>query len=257
MKKNALKVSVIIPYYNADKWISRCLDSLLNQDMDEDEYEIIVVDDGSSEPTPVLDRYVDEHPAVKCLHQENARQGAARNKGMLEACGEYILFCDADDMVAPNMLGTLCDLASRNHLEVLFHNYLTVPIGAEPTLPKSQAIPEMSNPTTGLEYITNPPHSFLLVPWIYVINRNFLFEHNLMFPTDIIYREDSLFFLNMLEKAERVAHVDVDFYYYIQIPSSIVHQGRKKNAAGYQKGQYTYIEKLTSLIQNTPPIRQR
>ena len=215
MKKNALKVSVIIPYYNADKWISRCLDSLLNQDMDEDEYEIIVVDDGSSEPTPVLDRYVDEHPAVKCLHQENARQGAARNKGMLEACGEYILFCDADDMVAPNMLGTLYDLASRNHLEVLFHNYLTVPIGAEPRI---------------------------ILLRLKMLAKVFVF---------------SLFFLNMLEKAERVAHVDVDFYYYIQIPSSIVHQGRKKNAAGYQKGQYTYIEKLTSLIQNTPPIRQR
>jgi glycosyltransferase involved in cell wall biosynthesis len=115
-----VKLSVIIPYYNGEKWIAKCLDSLLHQDLGEDEYEIIVVDDGSTKSSEVLKNYVQSHQNIHYILQENKGVSAARNKGLSIAEGEFIFFCDCDDFITEDVLGRLYDIAKSNDVDLLF-----------------------------------------------------------------------------------------------------------------------------------------
>ena len=83
-----MKLSIIIPYYNGERWIATCLDSLLRQDLSPEDYEIIVVDDGSTHSIGTLMTYVEAHPNIHYLHQENQKHAAARNYGQTIAKGE-------------------------------------------------------------------------------------------------------------------------------------------------------------------------
>ena len=115
-----VKLSIIIPVYNGEEYIDRCLQSCLRQDIPADSYEIVVVDDGSTDSSNViLSRYAMEHANVVVLTQSNKKQGAARNYGLSKAQGEYIWFVDSDDWIEANCLGRLLALCDDNGIEVL------------------------------------------------------------------------------------------------------------------------------------------
>jgi glycosyltransferase involved in cell wall biosynthesis len=118
-----LKLSIIIPYHNGEQWVGKCLDSLLRQDLQADEYEIIVVDDGSSHSIEILMKYVNDYSHVHYLHQANQKHAAARNYGLTIAQGDYVFFCDCDDFVVENVLGRLCDIAAKEVADILFFNF--------------------------------------------------------------------------------------------------------------------------------------
>lgn len=106
------EISIVVPVYNAEKYISKCIDSLLNQTFSD--IEIICVDDGSSDGTPaILDSYARQDPRVIVIHQTNTGIGGARNRGIAEASGKYMMFCDNDDWYEPNM----CEILRSTLLE--------------------------------------------------------------------------------------------------------------------------------------------
>lgn len=96
-------ISVIVPVYNAEKYLSQCIDSILNQTFKK--IELILVDDGSKDSSGnICEKYGKRDPRIKVIHQENKGQAAARNRGVLNAKGEWITFVDADDMIQQQML---------------------------------------------------------------------------------------------------------------------------------------------------------
>ncbi len=96
-------LSVVVPCYNVEGYLSRCLSSLVHQDIDGSAYEVIAIDDGSTDSTgEICDRYAKEYPQVKVVHQANRGVGAARNAGLDLARGKYLLFVDADDFMVEN-----------------------------------------------------------------------------------------------------------------------------------------------------------
>jgi len=102
-RKKEIKVSIIIPVYNAEKYIREDLDSLLGQSLRE--IEVICVDDGSKDSSlKILEDYQRKDDRIKILKQENKGAGAARNEGMKEAKGDYLIFLDADDFFEKDML---------------------------------------------------------------------------------------------------------------------------------------------------------
>ena len=106
MTKNNPLVSVIVPIYNAQKYLSRCLDSILAQTYSN--IEIILVDDGSTDNSfQIANSYTAKDSRIKLVHQENAKQSAARNHGIRLATGKYICFIDDDDEVAPDFIEKL------------------------------------------------------------------------------------------------------------------------------------------------------
>lgn len=103
-----MKISLIIPFFNAAPWIERCLLSCLKQDLPEDEYELILVDDGSTDDgSSVVRKVLGTRSGVTLLSQENRGQGAARNRALEVAKGDFVWFVDADDWIRENCLGSI------------------------------------------------------------------------------------------------------------------------------------------------------
>ena len=106
------KVSIIIPVYNDEIYVKRCLDSLVNLTLKD--IEIIVVDDGSTDNTPaILKEYSKKDARIKIITQENSKQGAARNNGIKNSTGEYISFVDSDDWVDEDYFEKILEVSER------------------------------------------------------------------------------------------------------------------------------------------------
>lgn len=120
MRKDIL-FSIIVPVYNAEKYIARCIESILVQSFKN--YELILVNDGSKDRTKeILNRYQD-NPNCIVIYQENSGVSVARNRGIELAKGKYICFVDADDYVADNYFETLIPLLNMNPQLISFNNY--------------------------------------------------------------------------------------------------------------------------------------
>ena len=114
-----IKVSVIVPVYNVEKFIDKCLNSLVNQTLKE--IEIIVVNDGSPDNSQkIIDEYVKKYPdKIKSFIKENGGQGSARNMGMEKAVGEYISFVDSDDWLDLDTLEKMYFLAKKDKSDIV------------------------------------------------------------------------------------------------------------------------------------------
>lgn len=116
-------MSVVIPMYNTEKYIERCIASCYNQDLDQSLYEVIVVNDGSKDRCgEIVQMLADRHDTLIYIEQENQGQGIARNHGVEMARGEYIWFLDADDEMEANCLGHMVKVATNHQLDVMFFN---------------------------------------------------------------------------------------------------------------------------------------
>lgn len=101
------KVSIIVPVYNAEKYLRECVESVLCQTLSD--IELILVDDGSTDSSPTLcDQYAAQDRRVKVIHKPNGRAASARNAGLRVASGEYVAFVDADDWISPDMYEKCC-----------------------------------------------------------------------------------------------------------------------------------------------------
>lgn len=119
------KVSIIIPIYNAEEYLEKCVESVLNQT--EKDIEVILVDDGSKDNSLKICRsYSERDKRVRVIHQENAGVSAARNKGIKIASGKYIGFVDSDDWIEPDMYKTLLEKADKTLADIVMCDLLTV-----------------------------------------------------------------------------------------------------------------------------------
>lgn len=115
-----IKLSIIIPVYNVEKYIGRCLDSCIKQDLPLDEYEILVVNDGSmDESIEIVRRYAEQYQNIRIVEQKNAGPSVARNRGIKEAKGEYLWFIDSDDDISENVVGMLLHEAYQYKLDAI------------------------------------------------------------------------------------------------------------------------------------------
>ena len=105
---NKLKLSIIIPVYNVEKYIEVCIESLYKQNISEDEFEVILINDGSTDNSlSILQRFEIQHTNITVISQRNQGLSVTRNNGIKAAKGEYILFVDSDDLIIKNSLKTL------------------------------------------------------------------------------------------------------------------------------------------------------
>lgn len=242
-----MKLSIVIPYYNGEQWVGKCLDSLLKQDLPTDEYEIIVVDDGSTHSIETLMKYVNEYPHIRYLHQENQKHAAARNYGLTIAQGDYVFFCDCDDFVAENVLGPLCDLVANESVDILLFNARKLEENENPHQPKRN-YNDVKSFESGMVYMSQPPHHFTGGIWQFFIRRGFMEEKNVKFAPEMVNREEDLFFLQMLLVSGKVLKVDVDVYYYVQHPTSWLHlEGRVYHSEAYIGCILSYLMFLTQI----------
>ena len=246
-----MKLSIIIPYYNADKWIGRMFDSLLQQDLSLEEYEVIVVDDGSKDETKVLKDYAARYDNIRYIRQENSGPGGARNTGIKAAQGEYIFFCDSDDFIAENVLGGLYEIAHSRNVDMLFHQIRRISEGENPQNPQRN-FEHVNVYSSGKEFFALPFKDKITTGvWQFIIRRQFIERASLSFPSDMIMNEDSSFLIDAILAAGLVASVDVEVYFYVQNSQSLIHlTGRVEQRERYVDNMMLFIRKLTSIIEN-------
>lgn len=218
--RNKMNLSVIVPVYGVAKYLSKCVDSLLAQDISD--YEIILIDDGSPDECPeICDQYAVQYTNIKVVHQANAGLSAARNSGIKVAQGEYILFVDSDDYLQPNTLGALLEHAERDNLDVLRFRYQNVKESGEVFVPhegmKSDYNDYSSAPTDGLTFLNERM-------WVQCYVVQFLVKADIVRQelfTPGIYFEDTDWTPRMLLRAKCVASTDLVVYNYLWREGSI------------------------------------
>lgn len=222
-----MKLTIVIPVYNVEKYISKCLESCLNQDISPEDYEIIVVNDGTADcSVAIVEDYMKEHGNVRLVNRENGGLSVARNTGLKAATGDYVWFVDSDDWIEPNCLKEITDIACKENLDVLcFNLQLAFPDGH---LEKYVNNNEKTRIVyRGIEFICKkkmPPAA-----WCALYKRTFLEEHSLNFYEGILH-EDQEFTPRAYCLAERITYVDKVIYNYNQRDGSIMkgaHSERK------------------------------
>ena len=215
-------LSVIVPVFRVEKYLDTCVMSLLHQDLNADEYEIILVDDGSDDSCPQkCDEYAAQYKQIVVIHQPNKGQSTARNAGIKAAKGEYVCFVDSDDYVEPNTYSSLVCQAQKEQIDTLaFRLQLVFDKKQQPI---ETFTGNIQSACTGEEFINNSlsVHCF---PVIYLIRRNLLIENNLFFKEGIFY-EDVEWLPRFLYSAKRVMTSDKIVYNYVQRANSTTHPG--------------------------------
>ena len=228
-----IKLSFIVPVYNVEQYLRKCVDSLLEQDLSSSEYEIILVDDGSTDGCPAIcDEYAAKHENIRVIHQKNGGLSAARNAGIKIAKGEYVCFVDSDDYWEENMLGSLIVQVERENLDVLRFDYQNVNERYEVFEPNK--IPRYIDLKTDVvdgETYLNERMSYACYAVMFIIKRELL--KNCLFKEGI-YFEDTEWLPRMLIRAKRVNATRTMVYYYLTREGSITQKFdyehiRKKN----------------------------
>ena len=193
-----MKLSIIVPVYNVEKYLPQCLDSLVNQSIDD--YEIILVNDGSPDKSQqIIDEYSARYPGlINCLVIDNGGQGRARNFGLDIARGEYIGFVDSDDWAEPEMFKTMYDAAVANMADIVICDAVAFfPDGREEAMPST--------------YSEDMPLTAAGNCWDKIYRRQLL--EGIRFPHGLWY-EDFSFTAKALHRAERIVHIPQPLYKY-------------------------------------------
>lgn len=221
------KISVIVPVYKVEKYLCRCVDSLLQQTYPD--LEIILVDDGSPDRCgQICDRYAEAHSHVRVVHKENGGLSSARNAGIAAATGDYIGFVDSDDYVEPEMYAKLYGALAANDADISLcsYTYVDEETGAvdEKMRQSSPVKDEVLSRIQALEKL-NPAaegNSFYVTAW------NKLYKRELF--RDCLFREgwiheDEFLVHHIFSRCEKIATLAEPLYLYVQRMGSITNTG--------------------------------
>ena len=218
--------SIIIPVYNGEQCIGQCLDSIYAQGLLEDDFEVICVNDASTDNTSkVILEYGLSHKNLRLItHEKNRRQGAARNTGLRAAAGEYILYIDADDAFISNALSQLKEELERNNeLDMLKFNYVIVENGV---IKECQTLSDSQEIMSGRDFIKR--NSIPYAPWSYVFYLPFLKKYNLYFAENVMF-EDGDYMIDCIRHSDSIKCVNVVVYQYFIYDNKTTKVGKNKN----------------------------
>lgn len=225
------KVSVIVPCYNAERFLERCIDSILSQTIGLSHMEIILVNDASTDGTKeMLEQYEKQYPdQILVIHcEQNGKQGTARNIGLQYASGEYVTFVDADDAIAPNMLMELIKGMEKWQVEVAECAQMEVQEGHEIRTDAAENTAKLFLIETEEErkafFLSN---AWACGPVRRLYRKTFLEQNELRF-LEKIFMEDMYFTYQVLGKCRSWYQITDPLYYYYQNPDSVMHSSAKK-----------------------------
>lgn len=211
-----IKYSFIVPVYNTEKYLKKCLDSLVNQKYKD--FEIIIVNDGSTDNSiNIINDYSKKYKNIIVIDQKNGGLSHARNEGVKKARGEYILFVDSDDYVETKLLSEIDKKIEG--LDLLRFQILTEDENYNKI--KSYEESEFSNLDgyNAIKKITE--YTFIEPAWCYVYNKEFYLKNKFKF-TKGVYHEDFGLIPYVIYKANKVSSINYIGYHYIQRSGSIM-----------------------------------
>ncbi len=248
-----VEFSFIIPVYNTSAYLADCVKSALDQDYDRKRCEIILIDDGSTDDSGSLcDRLADQYPMIKVFHQHNQGTAAARNLGLQNASGEYIIFLDSDDRILPNACQSLHEIIEAHHIDIIVTNLCMIDGEHQEKLCHDQGL--NNTIVSGRDYLYHElsHHSLHMAMVLQIYRRAFLNENQLRLLSGMRY-EDEDFTPRALLATDAVYVSDLCFYQYLIHDASITHQSDYYPKV---KDLYTILLQLDELYQKeAEPLR--
>mgnify|MGYP003649015403 CR=1 FL=1 len=242
-------LSVIIPAFNAEGYLARCLESLLKQEWGGSKFEIIIINDGSIDRTLEIAReFEKDNDSVICINQKNQGPGATRNSGIRKAKGEYIYFIDSDDYLIDNCITILLDCLRKNKLDILTFKSVKVNEIDYKSHIDANGLSTLLNPVDGIAYIDK--YGFKFEVWWYIIRREFLVESGLKL-VEGRFMEDAYFTAKLFLTANSIAHIPLDAHRYQQEPNSILNRTDTKHIRNTISDLSLLAEQYEDLISNT------
>lgn len=237
-----IRLSIIIPFYNVEQYIAQCLDSVYKQDIPEEEYEVICVNDYSPDNSrEIVKEYQKKHKNLILIeHERNKKLGGARNTGLKTAHGKYVLFLDSDDFLKEKSIGRLLKEIEDGCDYIHFGNWIWYG-KAYKEVPKYGELP--INTGTDLFVGGIVPWSAQIVAWNKIYRLDFIRENNLYFVEDLMY-EDNDYAFRVSLAATRCRHIDFAPYVYRDNPYSITGQTINVQRLLYWQKIWPYVLEL-------------
>lgn len=223
-------LSIIIPVYNVEGYLDRCIDSVVNQTSRD--WEAILVDDGSTDNSGLIcDKWSVQYEQIKVIHQKNKGLSGARNAGIDLAQGEYILLLDSDDYLDTGAVMKITDYINANNPDILFGKAFVVDdSGKTREKVKYQFAEKLYTREEYLNVLSRSDGNVSFCAQFGIYSKKFLSESRLRFCEGLIH-EDELWTPCVLLKAERVFFMDCFFYYHYVRAGSIMHSGNLEKSA--------------------------
>lgn len=220
------KVSVIVPVYNTEKYLKRCMDALVHQTLED--IEIIAVNDGSTDSSiEILKKYESEFPTkVRVITKKNGGQATARNLGIREATGEFIGFADSDDYVDTTMFEKMYQLAKERNADYVECHFYFLQESADGSVKKLPARGRVREYSSQKDMFLDPQVS----PWNKLYKREILLEEGREFPEGLIY-EDTAFYIKSIVGIKKSAYLDEHLVYYFLRENSTMNANKSKRVA--------------------------
>lgn len=222
-----IRLSIIIPFYNVEKYIAECLDSVYNQDISEEEYEVICVNDASPDNSrEIVLEYQKKHSNLTLVeHEVNKKLGAARNTGRKIARGKYIWNVDSDDMIVPNCLGHLLSICERNCLDFLIFDRLYNDGGILEYDNKDWQ--DIRGSYSGFEIWKSAKNNLIFPAWNKIFRKGFLDDNNIYSP-EINMGEDVPYSVEAIIMAKTTCYTTAKYYVVRENGNSLTRTMRKK-----------------------------
>ena len=210
------KVSIIVPVYKTEEYLSKCIDSILAQTFSD--FECILVDDGSPDSCwKICDEYAVKDSRIIVIHQKNSGVAVARNIGLYKASGRWIMFVDSDDWIEPDLLDIAVSAAESHEADIVQWNY--IPFGQERYIQKYQPVQE------GWLDVSkkNPLPWWMGMCWSRLYSSELIHRQLLRFPENIRLCEDTLFSYSAIAYAKKTWCVEKKLYHYLYRDDSALH----------------------------------
>ncbi|GAA4882507.1 hypothetical protein GCM10023311_00720 [Flaviramulus aquimarinus] len=214
-----MKLSILIAMYNTEKYIGNCLESLINQDIKVEDYEIIVINDGSTDNSvSVVESYIKRNKNIVLYNQSNIGITQTSNKLLKLAKGKYLYKIDSDDYIAHNTLGTLLKIAEKSNLDALgFNSCKTTRLDLHKL--DTEIISEDLKICTGVEYWSKSNNPKSSANW-YLIKNDFIIKNNITFELEDNPMSDTPFTFQLFIAIERFVFLSNVIHRYVQVPTS-------------------------------------
>lgn len=212
-------VSVIIPIYNTEKYLHKCLDSVINQTYKN--LEIILINDGSTDNSQlIINEYQKKDRRIHCYYQINSGQGKARNQGIDKSCGEFILFIDSDDYISETMVEVMINHIMDCDIVICGTSNVDEEYKLIKKHPKFKN--DVINQDNAIRFGGKDPS-----PWNKLFKRNLILDNNINFPIDYTSNEDFIFVIKALYYSKRSCTIENVLYNYVQRAGSNTKQYTK------------------------------
>ncbi|MGU8778425.1 glycosyltransferase [Clostridium perfringens] len=257
MKK--IKVSVIVPIYKVENYLSQCIDSILAQSYSN--LEVILVDDGSPDSCPkICDNYQMYDSRIRVIHKENQGLGLARNTGLDIATGDYVLFVDSDDYIDIDMIKILLDKIIKNNSDTVFCGLNKVKqdgkIVKVPSIYKNNIFKGRSIINNILlEMVGSNPEdkedsNIYMSVWHALYSMKIIKEHNIKFPSERIFMsEDISFHIDYLRYSKSATYIDNCLYYYRENENSLSKKFDENRFKRQKKLYFQILDKLSVFLE--------